>query len=339
MVRKKGTIPRCKSFDRRTDAVAWAAQLEAEANRAGMVGDASLPHRVTLGDVMLRYRDQRSPNKRGARSEQARLTAMARRSIAQCTLAKLTSSQIATYRDERLQEVAPATVLRELSLMRTALEVATTEWGIPLPHNPVAPVRRPTVRNERSRRVHRDEEARLLEACEAGRRSNWMKPILILAIETAMRRSEMLALTWADADLINRTAYVRRSKNGDARDIPLSRRAVKALQGVRRLQVDRGAFESSCGDFESEHGRFVFSFTASAIRLAFERIRTRARCSNLHFHDLRREAVTRFIERGLNLIEAAHISGHRDVRMLRRYVVPQVSTLLVKLDARDPSPA
>ena len=99
MVRKKGTIPRCKSFDRRTDAVAWAAQLEAEANRAGMVGDASLPHRVTLGDVMLRYRDQRSPNKRGARSEQARLTAMARRSVAQCTLAKLTSSQIATYRD------------------------------------------------------------------------------------------------------------------------------------------------------------------------------------------------------------------------------------------------
>jgi len=146
-------------------------------------------------------------------------------------------------------------------------------------------------------------------------------------------------LTWADADLINRTAYVRRSKNGDARDIPLSRRAVKALQEVRRIQLDDGAFESRRGDFESEHGRFVFPFTASAIRLSFERIRTRARCSNLHFHDLRREAVTRFIERGLNLIEAAHISGHRDVRMLRRYVVPQVSTLLVKLDARDPSPA
>ena len=145
----------------------------------------------------------------------------------------------------------------------------------------------------------------------------------------------MLALTWADLDLINRTAYVRRSKNGDARDIPLSRRAVEALQEVRRIRVDDGAFESSCGDFESEHGRFVLPFTASAIRLAFERIRTRARYSNLRFHDLRREAVTRFIESGLNLIEAAHISGHRDVRMLRRYVVPQMSSLLVKLDCAE----
>lgn len=145
-----------------------------------------------------------------------------------------------------------------------------------------------------------------------------MHPVLTIAIETGMRRSELLALRWADIDLTARVAHVRLSKNGDARDIPLSRRAVQTLDGLRCNRVDEGGF--------------VFPFTAGAVRLAFERIRARAGCSDLRFHDLRRKAITRFIERGLNMIEASYISGHRDVRMLSRYVVPQVEILLAKLD-------
>ena len=298
MVRKKGTIPRCRSFDRRSDAVTWAAQLEIEADRVGMVGDARLAHRVTLGEVLLRYRDQCSPNKRGAQSERARLSALGRHPMTQCTLAKLSSSTVASYRDARLKEVAPATVVRELSLLRTAIETATREWGIPLPCNPVAIVRRPVFRNERKRRLHADEEARLLAAASA-KRSDWITPLIILAIETAMRRSELLALTWDDVDLSARVAHVRRSKNGESREVPLSIRSVHTLEELRRNRV-------KCNNFESSNGDFVFPFTAAAVRLAFERLRSKAGAPDLHFHDLRREAVTRFIECGLNLIEASY---------------------------------
>jgi integrase len=324
MVRKQGTIPRCRSFDRRSDAIAWATQLEAEADRVGMVGDVRLAHRVTLGDVLLRYRDQCSPNKRGAQSERARLSSMARDPLAQCTLAKLSSSAVASYRDTRLQKVAPATVVRELSLMQTAIETATREWGIPLPRNPVAVVRRPVVRNERKRRLHDDEEARLLAAAKAGR-ADWITPVIVIAIETGMRRGELLALTWADVDLAARVVHIRQSKNGESREVPLSKRSVQILQGLRRDRVE-------CDDIESTDGAFVFPFTATAVRLAFERLRSRAGIADLRFHDLRREGITRFVEFGLNLIEASAISGHRDLRMLKRYVVPNPSALLAKLD-------
>jgi integrase len=249
---------------------------------------------------------------------------MARDPLAHCTLAKLSSSAIATYRDARLQEVAPATVVRELSLMQTALETATREWGIPLPANPVALVRRPVVRNERKRRLHSDEEARLLAAAKDPR-SDWITPVIVIAIETGMRRSELLALTWADVDLSARVAHVRHSKNGESREVPLSRRSVQILQELRRNRV-------KCDHFESADGDFVFPFTATAVRLTFERLRARADVPDLRFHDLRREGITRFIERGLNLIEASTISGHRDLRMLKRYVVPSRRALLAKLD-------
>jgi integrase len=295
-----------------------------------MVGDARLAHRVMLADVLLRYRDQCSPGKRGAQSERARLSAMARHPVAQCMLAKLSSSAVATYRDARLSQVAPATVVRELSLMQTAIETANREWGIPLPHNPVALVRRPIVRNDRKRRLDPGEEARLLVAAQAGR-SDWVGPVIVIAIETGMRRSELLALTWADVDLSARVAHVRHSKNGESREVPLSMRSIQVLQLLQQKQ-------GKCGHNGANNGNFVFPFNAAAVRLTFERVRVRAGALDLRFHDLRREGITRFIERGLNLIEASAISGHRDLRMLKRYVVPSRTLLLAKLDRADTSP-
>jgi hypothetical protein len=92
------------------------------------------------------------------------------------TLAKLTSADVATYRDERLKSVAPATVvIRELNTVSHAIEIATREWGLWLPRNPVKLVRRPQVPRGRIRRLKAGEEDRLLEACDSGR-TPLMKP-------------------------------------------------------------------------------------------------------------------------------------------------------------------
>ena len=186
MVRRRGALPRCKSFDRRTDATHWARALEAEVDRSGCVADTRLAEKTTLGELLTRYRDQVTPGKLGARSEAARINAMLRRAIAHRTLAKLTSTDVATYRDERLTEVAPATVVRELNTVSHAIETALREWGLWLPRNPTKAVRRPSVPQGRKRRLEYGEEGRLLAACDRGR-TPLLKLLIILAIETATR--------------------------------------------------------------------------------------------------------------------------------------------------------
>ena len=128
-VRRRGVPPRCKSFDKRTDATRWARELEAEADRSGWVADTRLAEKTTLGELLTRYRDQVSPTKRSAHTEKARINAMLRRQIVHRTLSKLTSADVATYRDERLKDAAPATVVRELNTLSHAIEIALREWG------------------------------------------------------------------------------------------------------------------------------------------------------------------------------------------------------------------
>lgn len=161
MVRRRGAPPRCKSFDRRTDATRWARELEAEVDRSGWLADTRLAEKTTLGELLTRYRDQVSTTKLGAHSEAARINAMLRRPIVHRTLAKLTSADIASYRDERLIDAAPATVVRELNTLSHAIETALREWGLWLPRNPVKLVRRPSVPQGRKRRLEDGEEARL----------------------------------------------------------------------------------------------------------------------------------------------------------------------------------
>src|ERR1044071_6777226 len=105
MVRRKAIAPQCKSFDKRADAVQWARHLETEADRVGLSAGAPFLQRMTLGELLTRYRDQVSPNKRSAHSERAHIAAMILKPIAQRQLWKLTSADIANYRDERLLEV------------------------------------------------------------------------------------------------------------------------------------------------------------------------------------------------------------------------------------------
>jgi hypothetical protein len=181
-VRRRGVAPRAKSFNTKADAQRWAQDLEAEANRSGWVADTRLAEKTTLRELLTRYRAEVTPGKRGAVSEASRINSILRCPMSHRTLAKLTSADVATYRDERLKSVAPATVVRELNTVSHAIEssffstqshfwywvedgqIATREWGLWLPRNPVKLVRRPQVPRGRTRRLKAGEEARLLAA-------------------------------------------------------------------------------------------------------------------------------------------------------------------------------
>jgi integrase len=314
-VRRKGVPPRGKSFDKRSEAVAWARGIEAEADRSGFVADTRLAEQTTLGELLKRYCVEVTPTKKSASSEKSRIGALMRRDLCHRTLAKLTSVHIAGYRDERLQSVAPATVVRELNTISHALDVAQREWGFYLPRNPAKAVRRPSLPRGRQRRLKDGEEARLLEACDEGR-NRWLKPLIILALESAMRRGELVGLLWENVDLHKRVAHLPITKNGEARDIPLSQRATATLGALFQDRSDR---------------KRVFPMSGNAVRLAWEHLRDRAGCDGLNFHDLRHEAISRLFERGLGLMEVATISGHKELRMLQRYTHLRAQDLVARL--------
>ncbi len=311
-IRRQGHSPLSRTFRLRADAELWARQTEAELDRGGLPVDSRVLRSHTLADLLKRYAAEVVPRKRSADREVYMLRVILRHAIARLSLHRLTATEIAKYRDYRLSLVKGDTVRRDLAIVRHCLEVARNEWGFVLPTNPVRQVKLPRVGNPRERRASPGELERLLRACDASR-CQWLPALIQLAVETGMRRSELLAMRWDDVDLEAHTVLLRNTKNGLPRTVPLSRLALNVIKDTPRC------------------GTTVFIISANALRLAWERLRRRAGVLGLRFHDLRHEAVSRFFEKGLNVPEVAMISGHRDLRMLFRYTHPKPEEVAAKL--------
>ena len=122
-----------------------------------------------------------------------------------------------------------------------------------------------------------------------------------------MRRGEILNIR---TEHINgQTLFIPQTKNGHPRTIPLTKRALNIL----------------------ENSELPFAYTPNALRIAWERLKKNGNIIDLHFHDLRHEAISRFFEKGLSMPEFALISGHKDVRMLFRYTHLKANDLLLKI--------
>jgi len=317
-VRRKGHAPQYRTFSTRVDAQMWAREQEALIDKQLAPLDLRTLRTSSLGDIMRRYLVEVTPKKRSAESERLRLTKLLREPLCDNSLADLTPRALAAYRDARLAVVKPGTVRRELSLIHHALDVARREWGMGLLQNPVELVSQPPLNNARDRRLQKGEATKLNDAL-ALTRNPLVAPMVHFAIETAMRRAEILALEWRHIDLTERTAHIPWSKTGKRRTIPLTDAALAVLEMRSR---------------DGSEGR-VFPMTAVAFRLAWERARRRAGLGDLRFHDLRHEAISRFCELGLTIPEVAVISGHRDPRMLFRYAHLRPGELARKLSGRS----
>ncbi|WP_281369187.1 tyrosine-type recombinase/integrase [Microvirga mediterraneensis] len=254
---------------------------------------------MTIGDLLCRYRDTVTTAKRGAEPERYRLRTLLAHPLSKASLNKISPSVVTSYRDDRLKLVQPGSVRRELAILQHCFELAKREWGLPINTNPVQQITLPREQRARERRLQNGETQRLASAMTD---SVWyLRPLITLAIETGMRRGELLSIRWRDVHLAARTVRILKTKNGHPRTIPLTPKAVDILSSMERKD-DR-----------------VFPVTPNAVRLAWERLRKRAGLEDLRLHDLRHEAVSRFFEYGLTVPEVALISGHRDPRMLSRY--------------------
>ncbi|WP_292537205.1 site-specific integrase [Mesorhizobium sp.] len=313
------TCPKNQKLHQPSRRTALDRQTELELDRTSLAYDPATLDRTTVADLLRKYVRDVTPGKRGHASEAKRIEVFLRYDWAKLTLARITPQVFTRHRDQRLREVEAGTVIRELGLLRTVFEVARREWDIPLQGNPVANVRKPKAASGRNRRLRADELTALLAACSDGRTA-WLEPGIRLAIETGMRRGELLNMRCADLDLANGLLSIPETKTDIPRTIPLSDNAVLILRSLQDTGTDDR----------------LLPVTANAFRLAWERCKRRASktipgITDLRFHDLRHEAVSRFFELGLSVPEVAAISGHKDPRMLFRYTHLKPEDIVVKL--------
>ncbi|AWC20966.1 integrase [Aminobacter sp. MSH1] len=311
-VRRLGFAPEIRTFVTKVDAQEWARTIETKIDRRELEPDRRILDETTLRDVITRYRDEIVPAKKGGEVEVIVLNAFLRHSICRKRLSHLGAQDFASYRDERLRVVSAATLKRQLNPVRSALNIARKEWGLPLRTNPLSEFGLGAQDNKRERRLRKGELDRLVLAARKTR-NPLIVPIVLFALETGMRRGEILAMQWDHINLEKRSVVILESKNGHSRTIPLTPRAIEILQGLN-----------------GRTGR-VFPVAANALRLSWVRLMERASIEDLHFHDLRHEAISRFFEMGLTVPEVASISGHRDVRMLMRYAHADVSRLSARI--------
>jgi len=342
-VRVKGYPSMSRTFDYKADAEKWVQATERELQTSGFV-DRREAEKTTFGTVLKRYAREITPTKKSMAMEAVKIGIFLKDPVLPfLKMSAITSTALAEWRDRRSKTVGPASILRELGILSAVLNHARREWGIHI-ENPIRYVKRPTAPRARERRLSADEERYLIDALQTTERSQgnsygkgiarnpWLAPLVRLAIETAMRRGELLSLAWEHVDLKRQVAHLPDTKNGDPRDVPLSKEALKILQGLPRNLAGS-----------------VFPTTAEAIKQGFSRALKHARASyfqdceeaqrrpspnfleDVHFHDLRHEAASRLAEKLPNLIELSSVTGHRDLRMLKRYYHPRAEDLAKKL--------
>lgn len=277
---------------------------------------------MLLRDALTQYRTRVSILKKGYAQEKYRIDQICRSFLGDKVTREVTSVDIATYRDQRLTAINPrthrplssSTVRLEMSLLSSFFDIGRIEWGI-CDANPVSNVRKPKSPPGRDRRLTAREE-RLILRYAHNHSNSTLYSIIVVALETAMRQGEILKLRWEHVNLKTRVAHLPDTKNGSKRDVPLSATARDAL--VRVGVQPKGQ---------------IFGYTARGLKSTWRFMLHKLQIEDLHFHDLRHEAISRLFELGsLDMMEVAAISGHKSLSMLKRYTHLKAQRLVRKLE-------
>lgn len=311
-IRRTGYPSITKTFAAKADAQAWARDKERQIDRGELPTNHHELKQITVGDLLRRYREDITPKKRSPNPERYMIGTMLAHPLALVQLRSVCPKNVTEYRDHRLQIVSASSVHRELAILQHCFNLAIKEWGVPLTANPCALVSKPTPAKARTRRLEAGEPEKLNQAL-AQCQNPLMRSVFLFALATGMRRGEVLSLEWENVDLEARTAHLPITKNGSERTVPLSPAAIEVLE---QLPHRTGV---------------CFPISGNAVRLAWERVKTRAGIDGLHWHDLRREACSRFFEQGLSTQEVQLISGHKDIRMLSVYTRLKPEAVALKL--------
>ena len=288
----------CKTFNNLKDARRWSIHQENKINLGNEL--ETLNKSLSLAELLRRYLKEITPEKRGYERESQRILRLLKEPLVKKKVYLLKTRDFVEYRNYRIK-AGNRTCRYDLALLHHLYNVAIKQWNYSINYNPVSNVSKPKCNPPRERRLSDNELKYILN--EPFKNPHIIN-IIELAIETGMRRGEILRITpdSIKEDII----YLPNSKNGYPRKIPLTLKAKDVL--------------SKC--------TLPFPVTANALKLCWNRMLKRSGIKNLHFHDLRHEAISRFFEKGLSIPEVSMISGHKDIRQLMRYTHLKIKNIL-----------
>lgn len=291
-------VRRSETFETKAQARAWAEALEAEI----VAGKRGQFPRKTVKDAFDRYAAEVSIHKRTAGKEELRLQAFSREPWAQKWLVDLTAEDLGKWRDQRLLAVQGESIRRDLTVMSAVFTHCIKEWKW-MGANPARDVKWPAKGKPRTRTPGWREIKRVCRSCgyvtgqPPGTKTAQIAYALLISLRTAMRKGEILGLTSKTVDLKARVAVLEETKNGDRREVPLSRKAVRLL---RPMLPD------------------LFTIQPESLDAIWRKVCRRVGVDGLHFHDARAAALSSMAKR-VPLVTLARISGHRNLNQLSVY--------------------
>lgn len=308
---KKLGVRDSQVFPTRREAAEWAARRESEIimNKNTPKGD-----RTSLRLVLRQYAEEVSPTKRGKDKEIIRLKAFERYELPlDLPISQVTAQHIADFRDDRLKTVQPSSVLRELNTLSSVFETARLEWGL-ISGNPCKDIRRPKAPRHRHRVLTWREIKAMLRRLDYPRKGGQVEipkqsiaVCMMVALRTGMRAGELCSLTWENVH--DQYVHLPTTKNGKARDVPLSRKAKSEIERMRGW-----------------NDKLVFGITAASLDALFRKYRESIRLSGFTWHDTRHTAAT-MISKKVDVLTLCKIFGWSDPRMAMIYYNPSAGSI------------
>jgi len=307
-IQKTSGPSQARTFFTMSDAKLWARKVERDYDLGITEVRLAL---ITLGDAFKRYLIEVNPRKKRPDIERYRIQAWLLHPLSRRILHNLKIQHLSAWRDEQTnQGYSPNTIRLHLAVLSHLYTVAQNEWGYEGLKNPVSLLYKPKLPSVRETRISDND----IDLLISNTQSPYLPSLIRLALLTAMRRSELIKLTWQDIDWAKHLIHLKDTKNGENRQVPIFNQVKVLLQEIEK------------GDGQ------LFPIKEHAVSVAFRRAVKRSGLANISFHTLRHEAITRFFEKGLSIPEVASISGHKSWAMLRRYTHLQSKALIIKLN-------
>lgn len=311
VVRRRPFPPQSQTFDRKADAKRWANAVEADMD-AGRFRDQSAARRYTVSELIDAYLADVLPHRRDQRMPRVHMEKW-RELIGEYRLVELTPKRIIDAR-EKLKSDKPKgkqksgpTLNRYLATLSKALSVAEREYGW-IESNPAKKVTKYAESRGREVFLSKEEALRLLEVCKESR-NPYLPIIVLIAVSTGMRLSEIMNLRWQDVDLDEGMLIIRESKTGEGRAMTLIDSACDALRDLRPEEIAKSELVF--------RGRIPGR--PMSAKKAWEAARGTFGMPELRMHDLRHTAASFLVADGRSLPEIADILGHKSTQTTKRY--------------------
>lgn len=324
IIRRKGFPAQSKTFESKKDAEAWAASIE---SRMGVGSFDALQLKTARGttvkDLFERYDLEVGPTLKGRNSQGVVKRLIRDAAFMPLVVSKVTAQDIRQWRDDRVLEIQPQSVHRELNTISGVFTHAIKEWGFALAANPCHAVSRFKGADKfRDKLWGAEDSAKLLKSLQwsetmplkSGR--DYVGFAFLICKETAMRIGELCTAAVGNFHPAEKYLFLPDTKNGDPRSVPLSTTALRLLSIL-------------CAG--KQPGDKIVPLNANTFGEYFLDARRKCGLEHLVFHDSRHTAATQLSTKLSNVLELSAVTGHRSLKALKRYYHPTPSDIAGKL--------